>query len=78
MTPPYHAGYVSTQFLDPTFNGVDWQAVLNPALAETFTAPNVDAARTVAAKLLAKLGDYLCDCLLCTWFVCTIILLSLG
>ena len=48
---------VRAQYLDRTFNGVDWEAALGPALGATYGAHSADDAWAAVDALLALLGD---------------------
>eukprot|EP00884_Botryococcus_braunii_P004112 jgi/Botrbrau1/13701/Bobra.250_2s0002.1 len=50
-------GYVSTSYLDPTYNNVDWQKQLQESLDASFGAKNPKEAYAVVTAMLEKLGD---------------------
>lgn len=52
-----HAALVKYYYVDGTFNGTDWDARFQAALAASAEAPSAAAVRESAAELLQALGD---------------------
>lgn len=49
--------YVSTSYLDPTFNGKDWDKALRASLDESFTATDKAGVYKLISKMLKQLDD---------------------